>query len=201
MALPAFFNPIVNAPAPQKIVAGIMGLAIIVGVSYVVVLQPQMAVVDQLRPELAALQREVAEKRTILADLEKFRREVAELEVRLNALKDRLPSEREMPGLYRALADAAAASGLGMSLFQPRPVTTHEVYTEIPIVVTGEAGYHQVGEFLEKVARFPRVVTVSEMKMTTGPRPRVLVKADLVLATYMYRPIGAPPPPKPAGAK
>jgi type IV pilus assembly protein PilO len=201
MALPAFFNPIVNAPTPQKIVAGIMGVAIIVGVSYVALLQPQIAVVDQLRPELTALQREVAEKRTILADLAKFRREVAELEARLNVLKDRLPSEREMPGLYRALSDAAAASGLGLSLFQPRPVTTHEVYTEIPIVVTGEAGYHQVGEFLEKVARFPRVVTVTELKMSTGPRPRVLVKADLILATYMYRPIGAPPPPKPAGAK
>ena len=201
MALPAFFNPIVNAPTPQKVVAGIMGVAIIVGVSYVALLQPQIAVVDQLRPELAGLQREVAEKRTILADLAKFRREVAELEARLNVLKDRLPSEREMPGLYRTLSDAAAASGLGLALFQPRPVTTHEVYTEIPIAVTGEAGYHQVGEFLEKVARFPRVVTVTELKMSTGPRPRVLVKADLILATYMYRPIGAPPPPKPAGAK
>lgn len=201
MALPAFFNPIINAPKPQKIVAGIMGLLISVGVSYVVVLQPAITVVDQLRPELAGLQREVAEKRTILADLAKFRREVAELEARLSVLKDRLPSEREMPGLYRTLSDAAAASGLGMSLFQPKPVTTHEVYTEIPIAVTGESGYHQVGEFLEKVARFPRVVTVTEMKMSTGPRPRVLVKADLILATYMYRPIGAPPPPKPAGAK
>jgi type IV pilus assembly protein PilO len=201
MALPAFFNPIVNAPTPQKVVAGIMGVAIIVGVSYVTLLQPQITVVDQLRPELAALQREVAEKRTILADLAKFRREVADLEARLNVLKDRLPSEREMPGLYRTLSDAAAASGLGLSLFQPRPVTTHEVYTEIPIAVTGEAGYHQVGEFLEKVARFPRVVTDTELKMGTGPRPRVLVKADLILATYMYRPIGAPPPPKPAGAK
>lgn len=201
MPLPAFFNPIVNAPKPQKIVAGVMGLAIIVGVSYVALLQPQITVVDQLRPEVATLQREVAEKRRILADLEKFRREVAELEARLSTLKDRLPSEREMPGLYRTLSDAAAASGLGLSLFQPRPVTTHEVYTEIPIVITGEAGYHQVGEFLEKVARFPRVVTVTEMKMSTGPRARVLVKADLILATYMYRPIGAPPPPKPVGAK
>ena len=201
MALPAFFNPIVNAPTPQKLVAGIMGLLIVGGVAYVALLQPQIAVVDQLRPELAGLQREVAQNRTILADLMKFRREVAELEARLNTLKDRLPSEREMPTLYRTLSDAAAASGLGMSLFQPRPVTTHEVYTEIPISVTGEAGYHQVGEFLEKVARFPRVVTVSEMKMTTGPRARIPVKADLILATYMYRPIGAPPPPKPAGAK
>jgi type IV pilus assembly protein PilO len=201
MAMPAFLNPIVNAPAPQKIVAGIMGMLIIVGVGYVALLQPAIAVVDQLRPELTTLQREVAQNRTILADLMKFRKEAAELEARLNTLKDRLPSEREMPGLYKTLSDAAAASGLGVSLFQPRPVATYEVYTEIPITVTGESGYHQLGEFLEKVARFPRVVTVNEMKMQTGARPRNPVKADLVLATYMYRPIGSPPPPKNPGAK
>jgi type IV pilus assembly protein PilO len=201
MALPAFFNPIVNAPAPQKIVAGIMGLLVIVGVSYVFLLQPVITVVDQLRPELAALEREVAQNRTILANLMKFRQEAAELEARLNALKDRLPSEREMPGLYRTVSDAAASAGLGVSLFQPRPVTTHEVYTEIPITLNGEAGYHQLGEFLEKVARFPRVVTVNEIKMTTGTRARNPVKTELILATYMYRPIGSPPPPKPAGAR
>ena len=201
MALPAFFNPIVNAPTPQKLVAGVMGLLIILGVSYVALLQPAITVVDQLRPELDTLQREVAQNRAILADLQKFRREVAELEARLSALKDRLPSEREMPALYRTVTDAASASGLGVSLFQPRATATHEVYTEIPIAISGEAGYHQLGEFLEKVAKLPRVVTVNEMKMTAGTRPRNPVKAELVLATYMYRPIGSPPPPKPAGAR
>jgi Tfp pilus assembly protein PilO len=65
---------------------------------------------------------------------------VAELEARLSALKDRLPSEREMPGLYRTLTDAAAAAGLGVSLFQPRATAAHDVYTEIPIALNGEAG-------------------------------------------------------------
>lgn len=201
MALPAFFNPIVNAPAPQKVVAGIMGLLLIGGLSYVGLLQPAIAVVDQLRPERETLQREVAQNRAILADLMKFRREVAELEARLSTLKDRLPSEREMPGLYRTLTDAAAAAGLGVSLFQPRATAAHDVYTEIPIALNGEAGYHQLGEFLEKVAKLPRVVTVNEIKMTTGTRPRNPVKAELVLATYMYRPVGSPPPPKPAGKR
>lgn len=201
MALPAFFNPIVNAPASQKLVAGIMGLLVICGVAYVFLLQPVMTRIDALRPEVSKLQGEVAQNRRILADLMRFRREVAELEARLNALKDRLPSEREMPGLYRTLSDAAASAGLGVSLFQPRPVVVQEVYTEIPITLNGEAGYHQVGEFLEKVARLPRVVTVNEIRMSTGNRPRNPVKAELVLATYMYRPVGSPPPPKPAGAR
>jgi type IV pilus assembly protein PilO len=201
MALPAFFNPIVNAPASQKIVAGVMGLLVIGGVAYVFLLQPVITHIDQLRPEVATLQREVAQNRAILADLMKFRREAAELEARLEVLKDRLPSEREMPVLYRTLSEAAAAAGLGVSLFQPRPVATHEVYTEIPIALNGESGYHQLGEFLEKVAKLPRVVTVNEMKMTSGNRPRNPVKAELVLATYMYRPVGSPPPPKAAGAR
>ena len=131
----------------------------------------------------------------------KFRREAAELESRLHTLKDRLPSEREMPGLYRTLSDAAASAGLGVSLFQPRPAVTQEVYTEIPITLNGEAGYHQVGEFLEKVAKLPRVVTVNEIKMTSGNRPRNPVKAELVLATYMYRPVARHLRRKPAGAR
>ena len=57
MALPAFFNPIVNAPTSQKLVAGVMGLLLILGLSYVGLLQPAIAVVDQLRPELESLQR------------------------------------------------------------------------------------------------------------------------------------------------
>jgi type IV pilus assembly protein PilO len=201
MALPPFFDPIINAPAPQKIVAGVMVLLVIAGVGYVFLLQPVMTHIDQLRPEVQQIQKEVAQNRAILADLMRFRKEAAELEARLSALKDRLPSEREMPGLYRTLTDAASAAGLGVSLFQPRPIATHEVYTEIPITLNGESGYHQLGEFLEKVAHFPRVVNVTEMKMSTGNRPRNPVRTELVLATYMYRPIGAPPPPKAAGAR
>ena len=79
MALPAFLNPIVNAPASQKLVAGIMGLLVICGVSYVFLLQPVMTHIDELRPEVAKLQGEVTQNRRILADLMKFRREAAEL--------------------------------------------------------------------------------------------------------------------------
>src|SRR5439155_436260 len=85
----------------------------------------------------------------------KFRREAAELEARLNALKDRLPGEKEIPTLYRTLSDAATASGLAVSLFQPRPPVVRDYYSEIPISLNAEAGYHQIGEFLQPVARWP----------------------------------------------
>src|SRR6266436_2171247 len=170
MALPPIFDPIVNAPKPRKIVAGVMGLLIIGAAGYFLLLAPVQAQVAQLRAQLDSLQHEVARSRAIVADLLKYRREAAELEARLNALKEKLPGEREIPTLYRALSDA-------------------------------EAAYHQFAEFFERVAKLARVVNVTEIKLTGVSRPRNPVRAELVLATYMYRPIGAPPPPKPPEAK
>jgi len=201
MALPPFFDPIVNAPKPRKIVAGVVGLLIIGAAGYFLLLAPVQVQVAQLRAQLDSLQHEVARSRAIVADLLKYRREAAELEARLNALKEKLPGEREIPTLYRALSDAAAAAGLGVSLFQPRAPVVREYYSEIPITVNAEAGYHQFAEFFERVAKLARVVNVTEIKLTGVSRPRNPVRAELVLATYMYRPIGAPPPPKPPGAK
>ena len=201
MALPPFFDPIVNAPKPRKIVAGVVGLLIIRAAGYFLLLAPVQAQVAQLRAQLSSLQSEVARNRAIVADLLKYRREAAELEARLNALKEKLPGEREIPTLYRALSDAAAASGLGVSLFQPRPPVVRDYYSEIPISLNAEASYHQFAEFFERVAKMARVVNITEIKLSGVNRPRVPVRAELVLATYMYRPIGAPPAPKPVGAK
>src|SRR5881296_1933405 len=201
MALPPIFDPIVNAPRSQKLVVGIMGAIVIAAAAYFLLLAPAEAQVSQLRAQLSSLQSEVARSKAIVADLLKYRREVTELEARLNALKEKLPGEREIPTLYRALSDAAAAAGLGVSLFQPRAPVVREYYSEIPITLNAEAGYHQFAEFFERVAKLARVVNVTEIKLTGVSRPRIPVRAELVLATYMYRPIGAPPPPKPPGVK
>jgi type IV pilus assembly protein PilO len=146
--------------------------------------------------------------RAIAADVARFRREIAALEQVLGALTARLPNERETPPLYRALSDAAFQSGLAVALFQPRDAQIKDYYAEIPITVTAEGNYHQFGSFFERVSRLPRVVNVGDLRMTglskdskdakdkpsTGP-----VRGELILATYMYRPVGSPPAPKPGG--
>src|SRR5262249_20300308 len=145
MALPPIFDPIVNAPRPQKLVAGALGAIVIVVAAYFLLLAPAQADVAQLRAQLSSLQSEITRNRAIVADLLKYRREAAELEARLNALKDRLPGEKEIPPLYRTVSDGATASGLGVALFQPRPPVVRDYYSEIPITVNAEAGYHQFG--------------------------------------------------------
>ncbi|MGH7326548.1 MAG: type 4a pilus biogenesis protein PilO [Candidatus Rokuibacteriota bacterium] len=198
MELPAFLNPILSAARWQRALLGAMGLALIVGGAWVFVLSPIETRIAGLGAERVSLQRELVEGRRIVADLARFRVEIAELEQRIEVIKEKLPTEKDMPPLYRTVSDAAFQSGLGVSLFQPREPRVTEHFNEIPIAVNAEGGYHQVGEFFERLAGLPRVVNVTEWKLTGTPKGKgAHVKADLTLATYMARPPGSPPPAKP----
>src|SRR5207245_1328436 len=97
MVLPPIFDPIVNAPKPQKIVLGVLGLATIVAAAYFLVLSPLEIKVDQLRTQNESLQRELAQARRIAADLVRFRVGVAALDSKVKALRATLPTERGMP--------------------------------------------------------------------------------------------------------
>ena len=196
MALPTFFDPLVNAPRWQKLALGLMGLAVVGAGGYFLLLSPLETKVNTLRAQHQSVHRELQEARVAAADVARFRREAAELERRLEVMKTRLPTEREMPPLFRTLTDSAFQSGLLVSLFQPKDGKVHDYYVEIPIVISAEGGYHQLGRFFEKVAALPRVVTVDELKVTGLSKARKPVRVDVTLATYTYRPVGAPPAPK-----
>jgi len=57
-----------------------------------------------------------------------------------------------------------------------------------------EGSYHQLGEFLERLARLPaRRDAQGDEARIHQPVGRA-VRAELTLATYQYRPVGAPKP-------
>jgi type IV pilus assembly protein PilO len=203
MAPPAFFEPVVNAPRWQKTVFGLMGLVAIGVAAYMLLISPLQTRVNALRARHVELERNIAQQRAILADLARFQRMVGELEQRLAGLREKLPTEKETPPLYRSLSDAAFNAGLGVSLFQPKDPKLRDYFSEIPITLRAEGGYHQLGDFFERVAGLSRVVNVTEWKLGTSKDMKNPIAAELTLATYMYRPVGAAPAPKPPtpGAK
>ena len=211
MALPAMFDPIVAAPRPQKIIFGVLGLALIGGALWYLLLSPLSTKVAMLTTERDKAQVDLVQARAVAADVQRFRREIAALEKTLAGLTERLPNERETPPLYRSVSDAAYQAGLAVALFQPREPVVRDYYAEIPIVFSAQGNYHQFGAFFERMARLPRVVNVGDLRMTSATAPKNpkdtrdtvstgSVRGDLVLATYMYRPVGSAPAPKP-GAK
>jgi type IV pilus assembly protein PilO len=191
------FETIAQAPRPQKIIFGVVILVVLLAGGYYLLLSPKMVEVSGLRQQREAKETEMLQSRALAASLARFKQEAEALRARLETAKERLPSEKEIPGLYRQVSDLAYQAGMAVSLFQPREPATKEIYQEVPISVSAEAGYHQLGAFLDRIARLPRIVNLTDMKITGISRPTGTIRADLTLATYVFRPEGAPPPAAP----
>ncbi len=198
MTYPKLLDPIVNLPRAQKMILGVVGLLIIAGAAYWFVLSANLERLGKLEAQEQKLQAEISQNRMIVAQITVFRRQATELERDLAVLAQKLPTEKEIPPLYRSLTDAASTAGLGISLFQPREAQVRDYYNEIPITFTAEGGYHDLAVFLDRMSGLPRVVTVGNWKLTGLNRTKAPLRADLTLETFTYRPIGSPPPPKPA---
>jgi type IV pilus assembly protein PilO len=222
----AFFEPLLDLPRWQRVVLGVVGLTAFTAAAYFLGLAGLESRVITLQMQRDSQRQELARLRAIAADLTRFQREAVEVERQLELAKEKLPSEREMPVFYRTLSDAAVQAGLAVTLFQPQSSRVRDFYSEIPISLVAEGGYHDVGDFVGRVAALSRTTTIGELKLTgvgastrpgSGPaaprgpgsdarsseanaarRPRHSLRAEITLFTYVYRPVGAPPAPKPA---
>jgi type IV pilus assembly protein PilO len=214
-----------TAPPLHRLLFGVVALAVFGGVAYFIAVFPVHGRVTGLRAQHAAQQQETTRLRGLAAELGRVRREAAEVAARLDVAKDKLPSEREIPSLYRTLSDAAVQAGLAVALFQPQAPRVRDFYSEIPISVVAEGGYHDVGDFVGRLASLPRATMIGEFRLTgiapeparssaappgasrpgtsaargaASTPPRRPVKTEMTLVTYVYRPVGSPPAPKPA---
>ena len=193
-------DPILNAPRPQKLIFGAMVLVIVAALGYFFLISGARTDRDALLEENEVRRAEVLKAKADEANLRPFRAQAEALRKRLDLAKERLPSEREIPLVYRQVSDLATKAGLGVSLFQPRPPEERDVLSEVPISVTAECTYHQLGAFLERVGKMPRIVSLGEFRLIGIDRPTGTLRAEMTIATYTFRPDGAPPPPAKPGA-
>jgi type IV pilus assembly protein PilO len=194
----AVLDSLVNLPRAQKVVIGAVAVALVGGLGSYFLVAPRLAERDTLKQRSDALRAELAKARFDEASLRGYRVQAAALRKRLEAARERLPSEREIPALYRQITSLAQQAGLGVSLFAPKPSEEKDVLYEIPISLTTEGNYHQLGAFFDRLARLPRAVTLSDFKLAAMDRPGATVRSELTLETYVFRPEGAPPPAKPS---
>ena len=208
MATPPFIQNFVDGPPLPKVVVGVLGLVGLIAGGYFLLLAPMQTRIDGLVGQNASLQRELIQARAQVAELARFRQELAEVEARLAVLREKLPTERETPALYRALNVAAGESGLGVSLFQPRAPEPKDYVNEIPISIVAEGSYHQLAKFFYNIGQLERAASMHVLQIRyavaqnqqrpspTGVLPEVKLIVDMV-ATAFRRPVAPPPPPPP----
>lgn len=161
--------------------------------------RPVQESIDAREAQLAMIRADIDRGLATARRLPEFRREVGQLEAQLDRLKTILPEERDVADLLRRVQGMATQSNLTIRGFTPRAVATRQLHAEWPIGLQLEGTYHNLGDFLERVSKFPRIINVSGIKIKakeTG-NDASTITAECTATTFV---LIEPKPPAPAAA-
>jgi len=155
--------------------------------------QPAAASLATRRAQLATLRVEIDRGLATVGRLPEFRRELADLQADLDRLRTVLPEERDVGDLLRRVQAMATQSNLTILGFTPQAVTTRELHAEWPIGLQIEGTYHNLGTFLERVSRFPRIINVNRIAIQARENPAgaATITAECTATTFV---LIEPPP-------
>lgn len=167
--------------------------------------KPTQADIDMRQAQLRTIRADINRGRATARRLPEFRRQVEDLQAQLDRLRPVLPEEKDVADLLRRIQGMATQSNLQIRGFAPQPVATRQMYAEWPIGLELDGTYHNLGSFLERVSKFPRIINVSGIHIKTKDDggPAQTVEATCTATTFVLvepKPGDAKTPSKP-GAK
>ena len=165
-----------------------------VGVFWNFYASPAQATIDSRQAQLDSLKAEVARGQQIALRLPAFRKEVGGLEAQLERLRAVLPEEKDVADLLRRIQAMATQSNLTIRGFTPQAVATKQMYAEWPIGLQVEGTYHNLGNFLERISKFPRIINVTAIKIRTKDKQSdaSTVAAECTATTFVMSEPKAP---------
>lgn len=182
------FNNIGMWPTAAKAIVLVLLFAAAGAAGYFLYLTPKLEERDRLVATEQQLRSEYTDKAMQSANLEELRQQRAEMEESFGALLRQLPSDTEVPGLLEDITLTGLDNGLKFSAIDLQPERTAEFYVELPIAITVEGGYHNMGAFVSGVANLSRIVTLHDFSMSPlgGEGTGQALNMQIQARTYRY---------------
>ena len=171
------------------------------GLFYYLYEMPKQAELTARNNELQAIRDRNTKGAETARQLPAFRSQISELEARLEALKPILPEEKDVGDLLRRIQTLATQSNLTIRGFRPQPIAAREIHAEWPIGLELEGNYHNLGLFLDRVSRFPRIINVGNMVITPKDDPTATASILVSCTATTFVLVEQPPPAAPAPSK
>ena len=152
---------------------------------YFALWQDQQAQIEKGQQDVAKQKDTFLEKKKLAVNLEAYKQQRAEIEQAFGALLKQLPNKSEMDALLIDINQAGLGRGLAFELFKPAASENFtEFYAELPVNIKVTGNYHDLGAFASDVAKMPRIVLLTDVKIDP-PKDGVLAM-EAVAKTYRY---------------
>jgi type IV pilus assembly protein PilO len=174
-----------NWPWPIKAGAFLLVFIAIQVAAYFLLWQAQTERIEKGRQDVTKQKETFLEKKRLAVNLESYKQQRQEIEQAFGALLKQLPNKSEMDALLIDINQAALGRGLQWEIFKPAEKENFtEFYAELPVNIKITGNYHDLGAFSSDVAKMPRIVLLTDLKLDP-PKDGVLAM-EAVAKTYRY---------------
>ncbi len=149
---------------------------------------PKSKEIAGLNTNKANLELEIQKVEATVRELAKHKAEMQETELKFRAASLLLPEQKEIPSLLTNISSQGTNSGLEFISFKPKGEEPKEFYAEIPVSIAVNGPYHNIGMFLDKISKLPRIVSVSDINMGSPAMVdgEMYLKTTFNLITYRF---------------
>ncbi|MEE9500213.1 MAG: type 4a pilus biogenesis protein PilO [Candidatus Omnitrophota bacterium] len=203
MQISDLFNFFKNMPelkldkAKKKILLIYASAVLLILVGYFCLfLRPAMTKLAGIIPEIRENKVAIKSVQTDLLYEDKLNKRLKLLQEKLAGYEKRLSREKELPVLLENLSRMAKESQvriLGITPYGTRlkaqKGTGEEksVYQEVPIAITAQSGYHELGSFINRLENDQRYMQISHMKIKPGHADKDQHEIDFVVYAYTFK--------------
>jgi type IV pilus assembly protein PilO len=170
-----------------QVVVMLLLSALLVVITYVFVLKEKRAETQALRTRYDEMEGKIREGLAIEQKLPEFEREIAGLQRKLGDIQQILPTGPETGDLLRWIKNLADQSNLDLKSFGPGAMRPVEFYKEFPIEMNVVGRYHDLGIFLDRVAKYQRIINVDNLKIGSNPGGGdKSIRSSFTATTFVY---------------
>ena len=150
--------------------------------------------IEVRQTRLTALRGDIARGVATARRLPQFQAEVTELERKLENLRAVLPEQKDVADILRRVQGLATQSSLNLQRFTPQEPKQETLYAAVPFKLRAEGSYHNLGQFFDRISKFPRIINIGEItiKARQNQEPNASIDAEFVATTFVLQEAKAP---------
>ncbi len=143
---------------------------IIIGAFTYYIYMPGNKAISGLEADIQKNESEISKSQLMQSKLGELKAENVSLQQELKLATDRLPSPSEGAGVPDAIKKAASESGLTVKsvIAGANKTWPGGLYIETPVNVEVTGDYHDLGKLMENIDNMTRMVTVSDLDISSG---------------------------------
>lgn len=182
-AIEPLFQKIAGLTKLYRILICVGTVVVVVSAFGFFLYKPKIERMSALRNDITTAEQKLERTKRNAAEYDLYQQKMEDARAQFAIIAQELPSTEEIPSLLTSISQAGGEAGLSFLLFQPQSEVRKDFYAEIPIRMELSGGYHQLGNFFDRVAHLSRIVNIDNC---STQQSGALLRITCTAITYRF---------------